>query len=58
MTWRSWWDDGPVSPSAIRWNVQAWPAIYVLDREGVTRYKWNESPGPESLERAIEDLLR
>jgi thiol-disulfide isomerase/thioredoxin len=58
MTWRSWWDGGRDGPTATRWNVHAWPAIYVLDRQGIIRYKWNESPGPEPLGKAIDDLLR
>ena len=40
MKWPSWWDqsdgDGPI---ATRWNVRAWPTIYILDHHGVIRYK-------------------
>jgi thiol-disulfide isomerase/thioredoxin len=58
MTWQSWWDGGNEGSIATRWNVRGWPAIYVLDRQGIIRHKWNESPGHEPLEKAIEDVLR
>ena len=57
MTWRSWWDGGKEGPTANRWNVRGWPAIYVLDRRGIIRHKWNESPGAEPLEKAVADEL-
>ena len=25
-------------PISSRWNVQSWPAVYVIDREGMIRY--------------------
>lgn len=58
MTWRSWWDGGSNGPTATRWNVRGWPAIYILDRQGIIRHKWNESPGAESLQIAIESVLK
>jgi subtilisin family serine protease len=57
MTWRSWWDGGKEGPSANRWNVRGWPVIYVLDRQGIISYKWNESPGAEPLEKAVANEL-
>ena len=47
LPYRTWWDghsqpDADVAategPIATRWNVTGWPAIYVLDEEGVIRY--------------------
>jgi thiol-disulfide isomerase/thioredoxin len=57
MTWRSWWDGGTEGPTAHRWNVRAWPAIYVIDRQGIIRRKWNGSPGAEPLEKAVSHEL-
>jgi subtilisin family serine protease len=57
MTWRSWWDGGKEGPTALKWNVRGWPAIYVIDRQGIIRHKWNESPGAELLEKAVVDEL-
>jgi thiol-disulfide isomerase/thioredoxin len=55
ITWRSFYDgptiDGPI---ATRWNVQGWPAIYVLDAKGVIRFR--EIRG-ELLERAVAELM-
>jgi thiol-disulfide isomerase/thioredoxin len=58
MTWRSWWDGGKEGATANRWNVRGWPAIYVIDRQGIIRHKWNESPGIEPLEKAIADVSK
>jgi hypothetical protein len=30
----------------------------VLDRQGIIRHKWNESPGAEPLEKAVADVLK
>jgi hypothetical protein len=39
-TWRSFWDyDEPRGPIARKWNVQAWPMLYLIDAKGVIRYK-------------------
>ena len=47
LPYRTWWDghsqpDADVvaaeGPIATRWNVTGWPAIYLLDEEGVIRF--------------------
>ena len=52
LNWRSWWDGD--QRIAKRWNVQTWPALYVLDGQGVIRYRVSTA---DELERAIETLL-
>ena len=55
LTWRSWWDGGNTSgPIASKWNVSGWPTIYVLDEEGVIRYKNVRGP---AMGKAVETLL-
>ena len=55
ITWRSWWDGGSTyGPIATRWNVQDWPTLYLLDGNGVIRFK---NARGERLDRAIEELL-
>lgn len=56
ITWPSWWDEGDTSgPIATKWNVHAWPTIYVLDAQGVIRYK--NVRGPQ-LDQAVNTLLK
>ena len=54
ITWPSFWDkhNGPVSTN---WNVRSWPNIWVLDPQGVIRYR---EGGGRELTEAVEKLLR
>ena len=55
ITWRSFWDGGDTSgPIASAWNVTAWPVIYILDDQGVIRYKGLRGP---AIDEAIDQLL-
>ena len=56
ITWRSFWNgpEGTRGPISEDWNVSGWPTIYVLDGEGVIRYK--NVRGAE-LDAAITTLL-
>jgi hypothetical protein len=56
ITWRSFWNGpkgtgGPISES---WNVQSWPTIYVLDENGVIRFK---NVRGEAMDEAVDTLL-
>lgn len=56
ITWRAWWDGGSTQgPIAKQWNVQSWPTIYVLDHQGVIRYK---DLRDAELEKAVEMLIK
>lgn len=58
MAWPSWWDGGREGAIASRWNIRNWPAIYVIDRQGIIRHKWrNASLNIEEVEEAVADLL-
>ena len=57
ITWRSFWNgpkgtEGPISEA---WHVQGWPTIYVLDGDGVIRFR--EVRG-EDMDRAVDQLLK
>jgi peroxiredoxin len=40
IPWRNIFDGGdPYGPIARRWNVDSWPVIYVLDEDGVIRFR-------------------
>ncbi len=55
ITWRSWWDGGSTEgPIAKSWNVHGWPTIYVLDADGVIRFKQLRE---KSLDKAVDSLL-
>lgn len=55
ITWRSFWDGGNTGgPIASTWNVHAWPTTYVLDHEGVIRYK---NVRGEKMDDAVNTLL-
>ena len=56
ITWRSFWNgpggtDGPISRL---YNVRGWPTIYVLDAQGVIRFKNVRGP---ALDAAVDALL-
>ena len=59
ITWPSFWDggstDGPISK---KFNVRAWPTLYLIDHTGTIRHKWTGSPGPSVLDRAIDALIK
>ena len=55
ITWRSFWDGGDTNgPIANQYGVRGWPTIYVLDHEGIIRYKGVRG---NAMDAAVEDLL-
>lgn len=56
LTWRSFAD----SRHSIceTWNLAGTPTLYVLDGNGVIRYKWSGSPGDKVLDGALERLIK
>ena len=59
MTWRSWWDGGNTQgPIAKKWNIRGWPTLYVVDHKGVIRHKWVGSPGEQTMDKALEKLVK
>ena len=53
LTW-PFWVDGDSGPIVSEWRVQAFPTIYVIDHQGVIRFK---DLREESLDQAIDSLL-
>lgn len=53
ITWRSW-DQGRDGPIIRRWNILGWPTIYVLDAQGIIRYR--DIRGAE-LDEAVDRLI-
>jgi hypothetical protein len=56
ITWRSFWNGpkGPDGPISKAWNVRGWPTVYVLDHQGVIRYKGARG---KELDEAVDELL-
>jgi RNA polymerase sigma factor (sigma-70 family) len=56
LTWRCWFEGGREGPIARRWNVHRWPGIYVLDAQGVIRYKdLRDQPLDEAVLRLLPE---
>jgi hypothetical protein len=54
LIWRSFADDGSI---ARKWNSPPTPSFYVLDQQGVIRYKWLGHPGEQVINSALEALI-
>ena len=54
ITWRQAIDGDTTGPWATRWNVHGWPTIFVLDSQGVIRYR---DVREKKMDEAIETLL-
>jgi len=56
ITWRSFWNgkSGTRGPISKQWRVNGWPTTYLLDKDGVIRYK---NLRGEALDKAIEELM-
>ena len=55
ITWRSFWDGGRTGgPIARTYQVRGWPTVYMIDHQGIIRYKKPRGP---AIDQAIEDLL-
>jgi peroxiredoxin len=55
MNWRSFADEGTI---AEEWNTPGTPMYYVIDHQGVIRYKWYGHPGEKAIETALEKLIK
>jgi hypothetical protein len=56
ITWRSFWNGpgGTNGPISREWKVTGWPTIYVIDAQGVIRYKNVRGP---AMDKAVDALL-
>ena len=54
ITWKNVLEGSTEGSIAEKWNVRSWPTTYILDSEGVIRYK--NLRGKE-LRKAIENLF-
>jgi peroxiredoxin len=54
VAWRCWWDGGMDGSITTHWGIIAIPAIFVLDKAGIIRFK---DVRDEDLDRAVTALL-
>ena len=54
LNWRSFTDQGAISD---KWKPPGTPTFYILDPQGVIRYKWAGSPGAKAIDDALEKLI-
>ena len=56
ITWRSFWNGpmGTSGPISKAWGVRGWPTIYVLDDQGIIRYK---NVRGASMDKAVDALV-
>ena len=57
ITWRSFWNgpggtDGSISN---RWRVRAWPSIWIIDANGIIRYR--DIHNTAQIDQAVNTLL-
>ena len=54
LNWRSF-----VTGDAIdaQWNHPSTPMYYIIDHQGVIRYKWFGSPGEKAIDTSLEKLI-
>jgi len=56
ITWRSFWNGGSTQgPISTAYRVRGWPTIYVLDAQGVIRYR---DVRGEAIDKAVDELLK
>lgn len=56
LNWRSFFDGGSAGgPIASTWQVEIWPTNYIIDQEGIVRFK--DLRKLDTLKRAIESLV-
>ena len=57
ITWRSFWNGGSTSgPISSAWNVHGWPTIYIVDAQGVIRYK-SVGANEVEIDKTLDMLL-
>ena len=54
VTWRSSWQGSTRGPIPTQWGVEGYPTLYLIDHEGVIRYK---NVRGEALDAAIEAIM-
>jgi len=55
LNWRSIVDQGAI---ADKWKPAGTPSFFIIDPQGVIRYKWAGAPGEKAMDAALEKLIQ
>jgi hypothetical protein len=55
LNWRTFVDRGPI---AEKWKPAGTPSFYIIDHQGVIRYKWAGAPGAKAIDTALEQQIQ
>ncbi len=60
ITWRSFWAGGKGGPIPTQWQIPGWPTVFLIDPNGVIRYKFDEGfpAGYQVLDERIDELIK
>ena len=56
INWRSFWDGGRKEGTAVKWGVNGWPTVYLVDSKGVIRDGGLGLRGA-ALDKAVDGLV-
>ncbi len=54
LNWRSFVDQGAI---ADKWKPAGTPTFFLIDHQGVIRYKWVGAPGEKVMDAALEKVI-
>lgn len=55
LTWTSFWDEG--GRIAAAWGVEMFPAFFLIDQQGIVRWRHVGVPSEGEIEKKIDELL-
>ena len=56
ISWRSWVQGSTEGPVPIKWDIQTWPTIFLIDHRGIIRHRLGVV-SPHQLDALIEELM-
>ena len=54
VSWRTFADKGAING---KWNTPGTPGYYVIDHQGVIRYRWAGAPGEKVMDAALDKVI-
>jgi len=55
LNWRTFVDQGAI---VNKWKPAGTPTFYIIDAQGVIRYKWAGAPGAKAIDTALEKVIQ